>query len=142
MKLTPERMAAFLAALVASGGNVTRACEAVSICRMTAYVWRDADPEFAAAWEKAKDAGIDALEDEARRRAFEGFEKPVFHQGAQCGAIREYSDTLTIFLLKGARPEKYRDRVSSEITGANGGPIETKSTVTMTPEEAYKRMLG
>lgn len=34
-----------------------------------------------------------------------------------------YSDTLLIFLLKGARPEKYKDRQSHEHTGSGGGPI-------------------
>ena len=33
----------------------------------------------------------------------------------------DYSDTLLIFLLKGLRPQKYRERY--EHTGANGGPI-------------------
>jgi len=35
----------------------------------------------------------------------------VFHQGKVCGGIRKYSDTLLIFLLKAAYPEKYRERV-------------------------------
>lgn len=122
MKLTPERLTAFCAALATTGGNVSRACEAVGISRMTAYNWREDDPEFAKAWDNAKAIGAEALEDEATRRAFEGTEKPVFHQGVECGTIREYSDTLTIFLLKGAKPEKYRERVSSEISGPNGGP--------------------
>jgi 2',3'-cyclic-nucleotide 2'-phosphodiesterase (5'-nucleotidase family) len=30
----------------------------------------------------------------------------------------------------------------AEVTGKDGGPIETKSTVTMTPDEAYLRMLN
>ena len=128
MKLTPERQAAFLAALATSGGNVTRACEAVDISRFTAYSWRDDDPVFAAEWERAKEAGIDALEDEARRRAFEGTGKPVFHQGIQCGTIQEYSDTLTIFLLKGARPEKYRERISNEVTGKDGAELSLQVT--------------
>jgi hypothetical protein len=34
----------------------------------------------------------------------------------------EYSDTLLIFLLKGIRPEKYRERF--EHSGPEGGPIE------------------
>ncbi len=46
----------------------------------------------------------------SHRRAFEGVEEPVFHQGKQCGTIRRYSDTLTIFLLKAHRPAKYRER--------------------------------
>lgn len=85
---------------------------------MTAYTWRNEDPEFAKSWDEAKAIGLDALEDEATRRAYEGSEKPVFHQGVQCGTIREYSDTLAIFLLKGGKPEKFRDNVKLEHSGA------------------------
>lgn len=81
---------------------------------MSAYRWRESDPDFAAAWDKAKAAGIEALEDEALRRAFEGTDKPVFYLGAEVGTIREYSDTLAIFLLKGAKPEKYRERTETK----------------------------
>lgn len=90
---------------------------------MTAYNWRSENPEFAQQWESAKEAGVDALEDEARRRAFEGTSEPIFHQGMECGTIQKYSDTLTIFLLKGARPEKYRERVSTELTGKDGADL-------------------
>lgn len=116
IKLTPERKIAFLAALSATC-SVTRACEAVGIARPTAYEWREEDPVFAARWEKAKRIGAEALEDEAMRRAREGYDRPVFHQGVECGTIREYSDTLTIFLLKGAMPEKYKDRQQVEHSG-------------------------
>jgi len=37
--------------------------------------------------------------------------KPVYHGGKRVGFIREYSDVLLIFLLKGLRPAKYRERV-------------------------------
>jgi hypothetical protein len=30
---------------------------------------------------------------------------------------------LAIFLLKGARPQKYRDNVRQEVTGADGVPL-------------------
>jgi hypothetical protein len=33
----------------------------------------------------------------------------VFHQGREIGAIREYSDTLLVFMLKARRPAKFRD---------------------------------
>lgn len=111
MKVTPEKKAAFCAALVASGGNVSRACQAIDVARLTAYRWREEDPEFAADWDKAKAAGLDALEDEAIRRAFEGIDKPIVHQGFITDTVKEYSDTLAIFLLKGGKPEKYKDRV-------------------------------
>ena len=38
--------------------------------------------------------------------------------------MREYSDTLLIFMLKARKPDVYRERASIEHTGANGGPLE------------------
>lgn len=128
-KLTGERLAAFCAALAASGGNVSRACEAVDISRISAYKWRNEDPVFSEAWDEAKRIGIEALEDEALRRAYEGTNRPVFHAGIECGAIKEYSDTLAIFLLKGAKPEKYRDNVRQENVGDGGGPLQHEITI-------------
>lgn len=124
---TPEKEIAFLAALAATC-SVTRACEAAGMGRRTAYEWRESDPEFAARWEKAKRIGAEALEDECVRRAREGVDEPVFYQGDECGTVRKYSDTLAIFLLKGAMPEKYRENSRMELTGANGGPVQISDT--------------
>ncbi len=46
---------------------------------------------------------MDDLEAELRRRAMEGTEKPVYFRGEECGVIRNYSDALGMFLLKGRR---------------------------------------
>lgn len=62
------------------------------------------------------------------RRAREGVDEPVFYQGDECGSVRKYSDTLAIFLLKGAMPEKYRENTRMELTGANGGPVQISDT--------------
>ncbi len=80
MKLTPEKLTAFCAAL-AETCNVGRACTAIGISRYTAYLWRKEIPEFAERWDEALKAGVLALEDEAHRRAFEGVEDPLTHQG-------------------------------------------------------------
>ena len=127
MKLTPEKLTAFCAVL-AETCNVGKACVAVGISRQTAYVWRRDIPDFATAWEEAMKAGLLGLEDEAHRRAFDGVDEPVFHQGQPCGTIRKYSDTLTIFLLKAHAPEKYRENSRMELTGANGGPVQITDT--------------
>ncbi len=119
LKLTPEKKLAFLTALTATC-SVTRACQAIDISRTAAYEWRDEDPEFAAAWEVAKRRGAEALEDEAIRRGHEGFKEPVFYQGVATDTIRKYSDTLLIFTLKGAMPEKYAERAKTEITNPDG----------------------
>jgi hypothetical protein len=38
--------------------------------------------------------------------------------------------------------QDWSEKSQLEITGKDGGPLETKSTVVLTAEEAYKRMLG
>ena len=162
MKLTPEKLTAFCAAL-AETCNVGRACAAVGISRYTAYQWRKTMPDFAEAWGDAMEAGLLALEDEAHRRAFEGVDDPLTFQGQftylyrdkvdrrgrpvlddhgqpvqepvldengehKVAAVRKYSDTLAIFLLKAHNPEKYRDNAKLELTGANGGPVQVSDT--------------
>lgn len=124
-KATPEKeindlaKAKLLAGLM-DGSTVTLAAEAAGIDRATAYRWRDNDKEFATAWDEALEAGTDRLEEEALRRARFGVAKPVYQGGKLVGAVQEYSDTLMIFLLKGRRPDKFRDRVSTELTGKDG----------------------
>lgn len=119
MKLTPEKLTAFCAAL-AETGIVRRACEAVGISRQTAYGWRDDIPEFAEAWDKALAVGVSALEDEAHRRGFEGVDEGVYHQGVLTGTQKKYSDTLAIFLLKAHKPEKYRERTHVDLANSDG----------------------
>lgn len=119
---TLKKREAFLTALRAHG-NVSEACAAALIGRQSAYEWRRDDPEFAAAWNEALDEAADTMEREAWRRAVEGTEKPVFGSmgrglgSGEVGRIREYSDTLLIFMLKAARPEKFRERTETRHTG-------------------------
>lgn len=119
---TDKKVADFLAALC-EGASISKACAASGVARRTVYDWRHADKDFASAWDEAVEAGTDVLEDEAVRRAVEGVDEPVFYQGQQCGLVRKYSDTLLMFMLKGRRGEKFRDR--HEHSGPGGGPIET-----------------
>jgi len=92
--------------------NVTRACEIADIARATFYEWLKEDPEFKAAYEATREEAIQVLEDEAIKRATIGG-----------------SDTLLIFLLKAAKPQKYRDYVRQEISGPNGGAITTHKVI-------------
>ena len=81
---------AFLAALEQTG-SVTQAAEAAKISRFSVYKYKREDPNFARQWDEALDMAADTLEDEARKRAFAG------------------SDNLLMFLLKGIRPQKWRE---------------------------------
>jgi hypothetical protein len=108
--LPPKTQAAFLAAL-AETGNVRQACRSIGRCPATIYKYRQKDPAFAAQWDETMALAMDTvLEAEAIRRAVDGVEKPVYHQGQVVGTVREYSDTLLIFLLKGWKSDRYRER--------------------------------
>ncbi len=109
---------AFLAAYRETG-NVKLACEAGRVGRSSHYRWLEQDPDYAEEFEQAQKDAVDVLEAEARRRAVEGWEEKVgWYKGQAGGTVRRYSDTLLIFLLKGAAPEKYRERL--EVRGALG----------------------
>ena len=101
------RQAAFLAAFRITA-CLSTAAQSARIGRRRHYHWLEQDPDYRLAFEQAKLEVVGELEDEAVRRACEGWLKPVFYQGRQCGTVRRYSDKLLMFLLKGWRPERYR----------------------------------
>lgn len=101
---------AFLTTL-SNCGNVREACRDAGIHYTTAHLQRRSNPDFAKEWQEALDEAADILEKEAWRRAAEGTEEPVFHKGDICGHVRKYSDNLLMFMLKGMRPEKFREKV-------------------------------
>ncbi len=105
------RDAAFFVALE-NGHPVRAACKAAGYTRQVVYRWRRRDPEFDARWREALAIAADLLEEEADRRGRDGFDEPVFFQGAQCGAKRKYSDALLLARLKAVRPELYRERIT------------------------------
>lgn len=125
-RVRAERKAAFLAAF-AEIGQVCKSADAAGVARTTPYDWAEADDEFAEAWSKARLKSVGRLEDEALRRAVDGTDKPVYQRGKKVGTVKEYSDTLLIFLLKNWRPERYREK--REIVGAQGGPLKVVTEV-------------
>ena len=116
--VTPEKRAQFLA-LLSEYGNVTRAAEESGCGRIMLYKIRREDESFAAEWEEAARIGAARLEDEARLRAVEGWQEPVWHKGVQCGTVRKFSDTLLICLLKAHHPDKYRENIKQTVEGGD-----------------------
>lgn len=113
----------FLAALRKSP-NVSAAARKAGYTRQWVYALRQQDEEFAAAWDDALAEAMDTAEGEIYRRAVRGVIKRVYYEGDKKIVVREYSDTLLIFLAKSHRPEVYRETVRSEVTGKDGGPIK------------------
>lgn len=99
------------------GASYAKAAMAAGLARSALYYWMGEDEDFHAACKEAEEEGTDRLEDEMLRRAVDGTDKPVFHQGSIVGTVREYSDTLAIFMAKARRPDKFKDRTAVEHSG-------------------------
>ncbi|MDC9822989.1 hypothetical protein PRN20_04535 [Devosia sp. ZB163] len=87
-------------------------------------------------WDEAEQEAADRLEREAWRRAAEGTKKPIVYKGKVTGHYLEYSDRMLELLLKAHRPENYRERVSTEVSGSKGDPIKIEVTHVLDAESA------
>jgi hypothetical protein len=141
---------AFLAAYVRTA-SITKAARAARIERQLHYRWLADDPDYPKQFQAAQTEAAQLLEDEAIRRAHEGIVKPLVYKGRftyksrpkknadgslvqENGkpvyedygaplAIREYSDGMMMFLLRGFMPNKYKENASLELSGPGGGAI-------------------
>ena len=117
----------FLGAL-AKIPNVTFACRTAHVSSPTVYKHRELDQVFREGWERSLIAGIERLEQASYERATDGVPRGVWMKDQKgkikkVETIRDYSDTLAIFLLKAHKPDKYRETFKTELSGPDGGPI-------------------
>jgi hypothetical protein len=112
---TPQHAEKFLETL-RKGHTVAFCATVAGISLRCAYDWREADPEFKAAWEDAYEHGSHMIEEEARRRAVDGVQEPVFYQGVEVAQVRKFSDGLMLPILR-ARLDRYKDRQELHHTG-------------------------
>lgn len=128
-------------------GNISLSADKANISRSHTYLARKEDAAFDAACVEAIEISGEYMEGEARRRAVEGTLRPVFQGGKLVGKVREYSDTLLIFLLKAHNP-KYRDTSRMEVAGDPAAPLKHEHaltlTLTVTPADiaAARALLG
>lgn len=126
---TLAMQAAFLSAY-SELALISPAAKAADVSHSTVLAWEKGDPAFAAQMQVAREEAYDKLEREAMRRATQGVERPVFQGGQWVGSEQVYSDTLMTLLLKGNRPRKFRENISAELSGVNGGAIEHQQVFT------------
>lgn len=120
---------------LARTGNVTAAARTAGWKYPTvAEMYRKEDPDFDLAWSDAQKQANDALVAEARRRAMEGVQEPVFFKGEIVGSITKYSDKLLEVLLKGEMPEKFGNTPAQE-TEQSGVLLIPRSPDTVTIED-------
>lgn len=108
---TPERKRTFLAALNASYGNVTEACEASGIASSVHYYWMERDEDY--------------------RRAIIALEQKMldFAEGQMRKNIQAGKEASLIFYLKTkGRARGYVER--HEVTGPDGRPMQIEGRIT------------
>jgi hypothetical protein len=119
----------FLEAL-AAGWAVRHAAKLAGHGFQRWYELRDQDEDFAAAWSEAIEQGTQRLEDEALRRAVDGYDEETFNgEGEMVRRVRRYDGALLQTLLKGRRPEVYRE----------GAAVELKTPAVFVLESAFAR---
>lgn len=116
-------------------GQVLPSLKLVGVSRGTFDNHRRDFPEFDLAYQEAKEADTQEIEISARNRAVNGVIRKRFTRDGkplidpQTGKQyeeREYSDILTIFLLKSRRPDVYRDRFTGFVPGGAEEPDPVK----------------
>lgn len=129
-------------------GTIAEGSRAARVSRSTIRDWRMGDEDFDTSVKEALEDYRDSLTAEITRRGRDGYDEPVIHQGQICYrtdihgvvmldddfepiilTIKKHSDRLLELNAK-AFDDRYRDRSSLEVTGSDGGPLETAITVT------------
>lgn len=121
-RMEPWQKTAFLEMLI-GGASQHRAATQLGIPRLLILREANLDPQFADDLQLALEARVDAIEEVAVEFATRGVEKGVYHQGFQVDTQREYgAHALLQFLLKGNKPERYKDRSESTLNVQRNEP--------------------
>lgn len=94
--------------LLEAGCTMGDAADGVGTPRRSVYKWMEKDPTFRAQVAEARKVQLTTLVAEAERRAL------------------KHSDKLLMFLLASYDPARFRQTTRTEVTGANGGPVQTE----------------
>ncbi len=141
---TPELRERFFEVLEDTCSPKTAAA-ACGISRQTAFYHKGNDPEFRARWEKAIEVALDALLDEAYRRAALGVDEPVIYSGRLTTyidkvtgeerplTVKKHSDRLLEVLLKFRYGEQMAERLRVKVEAETGLNLEALQR--MSPED-------
>lgn len=121
-----DKLTKFIKALRATGCNVSKACTMSGITKANADALKLRVESFARAWDDTYEGVTDDLEEAGLKRAIEGVVEPVYWRGVEVGKKKVYSDAILTMMLQGRRSAVYKNRTASELSGPNGGPIQSE----------------
>jgi hypothetical protein len=116
---TPALGAKFCAAMASTSDSISTICKRAGMpSKATVFRWRLDFPEFKAMYDEAKSDQVDSLFDEIPEIADKA---PESSEGVAKAKLRIYARIETAQRLK---PKQYGNKVTNEMVGADGGPIE------------------
>lgn len=101
--------------------------------RLVILKWLRENPDFRTQYARAREEQADVLADEILDIADQRLDDPQ-RSRLMIDSRKWYAGKL--------RPKKYGDKLQQELTGAEGGPIVSAVSVSLTPDEAYRKMLN
>lgn len=125
------------------GATDAQLADFFKVTERTINAWKLQHPTFAEALRAGKEQADALVAHSLYRRAL-GFKHPAVkiltvadgsNQGSHVEEVA-YTEiyppdtTACIFWLKNRRPDVWRDRQQHEVTGKDGGPVETKGVIT------------
>lgn len=143
-KFTPEVQELFFHVLEDTA-SPKQAAQVCGISRRLAFEYKKDDLEFRRRWDQAIEVAMDALLDEAYRRACIGVEEPVIYQGQlavtrdpQTGeerplTVRRHSDRLLEVMLKFRYGDQLADRLRVKVDDDTG--LDAEALLKMPSEE-------
>ena len=119
--------------LMASGRTLTEACDELGLYRSTVYAWAEKNPSFATTLARAKLALAEHAATQAHlvpKSLYESGLRGEELSGPMVAAARLYTDSLKWYAER-LNPRDYaqQSKQSIELTGKNGGPIQTTALV-------------
>lgn len=107
--------------------NVSSACREAKVARSTAYDHYNASPRFQKLWDAAISVSTDKLREVAIKVATGEFEV----DGIDGKKAKLPPNERILMRLLAAHDANYREITRSEVTGKDGGKIETHNTATL-----------
>lgn len=116
------------------GATDVQLADFFGVCVATIYNWKNDQPKFLEALNLSKDEADRIIEKSLYQRAlgYEHDETDIRVVGGEIvqTKLRKYyppDTTACIFWLKNRQPEQWREMKAIELTGANGGAVQTES---------------
>jgi hypothetical protein len=118
---------------IAEGESMRKACEQEGVKAPTFCLWVTKDAGLAEQYARAREIRAEVRADQIDEVA------ELVTAGLMATDVARIVLDARKWAASKLAPKRYGDRIQQEVTGANGGPVQTE--VFMAPDEAYKRLL-